>query len=441
VLKALQQHIHREGLCGPTDKILAAVSGGLDSMVMLHLLHAAGYQLAVAHVNFQLRGADSDQDEAFVQAQCHRLALPCFTTRVDTEEFVKKHKVSIQMAARTLRYQWFAEVAAANGFTRIATAHHADDQVETILMNLVHGQSLEGLTGIPVRNGDVIRPLLFATRTEIEQYAATHQIAWREDASNQTGHYLRNQLRLDVVPLLQKINPNLTATMQRAQGLAQAEWRFLNEALERWKATHVQEQGEEWKLLKADLNGPDAVAILFHLLRPRGFNLAQCEDLVQALEGQPGKRFLSENFQAVIDRDGVWVGPLPAANGAVEIARGTTEVTLGTRHLAFDWQPSAEIPVDVNRACLDLDQLAFPLVWRKWQPGDRFVPLGMLGEKKVSDYLVDAKVPALEKDRVTVLVSGNRVVWLVGHRIAHPARITPTTQKRVLIHFQQAAVK
>lgn len=410
-------------------------------MVMLHLLHAAGYQLAVAHVNFQLRGADSDQDEAFVQAQCHRLALPCFTTRVDTEEFAKKHKVSIQMAARTLRYQWFAEVAAANGFTRIATAHHADDQVETILMNLVHGQSLEGLTGIAVRNGDIIRPLLFATRTEIEQYAAAHQIAWREDASNQTGYYLRNQLRLDVVPLLRRINPNLTATLQRAQGLAQAEWHFLNEAVRQWKAAHVQEQGEEWKLLKADLNRPDTVAILFHLLRPKGFNLAQCEDLAQALEGQPGKRFVSENFQVVIDRDGVWVGPLPADNGAVEIARGTTKATLGTCHLAFDWQPSAEIPADANRACLDQDQLAFPLVWRKWQPGDRFVPLGMKGEKKVSDYLVDAKVPALEKDRVTVLVSGDRVVWLVGHRIAHPARITPTTQKRVLIHFQQAAGK
>jgi len=410
-------------------------------MVMLHLLHAAGYQLAVAHVNFQLRGADSDQDEAFVQAQCHRLALPCFTTRVDTEEFAKKYKVSIQMAARTLRYQWFAEVAAANGCTRIATAHHADDQVETILMNLVHGQSLEGLTGIPVRNGDIIRPLLFATRTEIEQYAAAHQIAWREDASNQTGYYLRNQLRLDVVPLLRRINPNLTATLQRAQGLAQAEWHFLNEAVRQWKAAHVQEQGEEWKLLKADLNRPDTVAILFHLLRPKGFNLAQCEDLAQALEGQPGKRFVSENFQVVIDRDGVWVGPLPADNGAVEIARGTTKATLGTCHLAFDWQPSAEIPADANRACLDQDQLAFPLVWRKWQPGDRFVPLGMKGEKKVSDYLVDAKVPALEKDRVTVLVSGDRVVWLVGHRIAHPARITPTTQKRVLIHFQQAAGK
>ncbi len=436
MLKALQNHILKEGLCGPHDQILLAVSGGIDSMVMLHLLHTAGLRVGVAHVNFQLRGAESDQDEAFVKDKCHLLSLPFFSTRVATDRFAQARKVSIQMAARTLRYQWFAEVAAENGYTRIATAHHADDQVETVLMNLLHGQSLEGLTGIPVRNENIIRPMLFATRSDIEQYAAAHQITWREDASNQTSLYLRNQIRHDVVPKLQAINPNLTATLQRTQILAKAEWSFLQETLESWKAANVREEGDTWKVRKDSLKGHSAVALLFHLLRPRGFHLAQCEDLLLALNGQPGKRILSENFQAVVDRDFVYIAPFSAANGAVEILWGTTEANLGAQRLVLDWRPAPAIPTEANSVCLDLDQLSFPLVWRHWQPGDRFMPLGMQGEKKISDYLVDAKVPLSEKDNVTVLVSGGKIVWLVGHRMAHPVRITEATQKRLLISWQ-----
>lgn len=375
--KQFSEFIERKGLLRKGQPVFAAVSGGIDSMVMLHLFSTAGFDVSAVHVNFGLRGEESDEDESFVKARCAQFNIPFLSKPVATKNYATEEGVSIQMAARELRYQWFHELDSV-----VATAHHLNDSAETMLMNLVRGTGTDGLAGIPVKNRNVIRPLLFATRDDINRYAAENGITWREDESNSDDQYKRNFIRHRVMPLLRQLNPNLEETLRR---------------------NAVRVAGD-----KSD----NKAGLLIKLIEPFGFNFSTAESV--------GKKFYSDTHQLVIDRDQLIISPLEEKAYSILI-----EVTSDK---SFTQDPSI--------AYLDLDKIKFPLILRTWREGDSFQPLGMSGTKKVSDFLIDEKISLYEKGKTMVLISDEKIVWILGRRIADPFKITEKTKQVLRISLK-----
>jgi tRNA(Ile)-lysidine synthase len=435
VLEQLLNHIRSHELFAPGDKILLAVSGGIDSMVMLHLLHHAGVTVGVAHCNFQLRGSESDEDENFVRRICQALDVPFYTTRFHTEVYSAEHKLSIQMAARELRYAWFNTILAQQHYTAIATAHHLNDSLETVLLNLIHGVGLDGLTGIAVKNGPVIRPLLFATRTQIEEYAHAYTIHWREDRSNKTDDYQRNFIRHQVVPRLQEINPSLEQTVQRGlQKLAgDAHLAALGQA--QWEQVYVTHRPEKTLIEKKGLQHHTPASVLWRFLKKMNFNLDICDDIVSVVHQQPGKKFFSSSHQLVVDREHIIITPLQEHWPDVTIRSFPAAYQLGIFSLAVTVSDDVAKSTDTQLASLDADTITWPLTWRVWKAGDTFQPLGMKGRKKISDFLIDNKIPVSDKQHVTVLACGDDIVWVAGHRIDDRYKITGNTKRIVCFHL------
>ncbi|MEQ1585795.1 MAG: tRNA lysidine(34) synthetase TilS [Cyclobacteriaceae bacterium] len=421
------KHLEGLGLQPAGDKLLLAVSGGLDSMVMLHLFQACGFSVGVAHVNFQLRGAESEGDEQFVDNWCAVHNIPFFVQRFQTNNYAMERKLSIQMAARELRYAWFDELLKKEGFRYVATAHHLNDSLETVLINLARGTGIEGMVGIPVKSGSRIRPLLFATKSEIENYAAEEGIAWREDSSNLTDDYQRNFIRHQIIPALKKVNPALDDTFKETVSKIRGELALLQHDLAEWKKEYWVQDGEIIRINKNGLSPEEGVARLWHSIKPLGFSYTHCEDILRALHGQSGKQFLTTTHKLVVDRDFLVITPGKDIPEDVVIEPKQERAVLGSYEMRIrtthDLNPSA----DPGIALLDADKLKFPLIWRKWKAGDYFFPFGMAHRKKISDFLVDSKISLGEKDSVTVLESGDEIVWIVGHRIDNRYKLTPET--------------
>ncbi len=430
------QHTKRLGLTLGDSKLLLAVSGGLDSMVLVHLFHNGGFNFAVAHVNFQLRGADSDGDEQFVKDWCHQYKIPFYSTRFETNNYATAHKVSIQMAARDLRYSWFEGILKTEGYQVVATAHHINDSLETVLINLARGCGLEGMAGIPLKSENRIRPLLFASRGEIENYAAQNGIAWREDSSNLTDDYQRNFIRHQVVPLLKKINPSMEETFRETTTKIQSELALLQNDMEEWKALHVSQQREIVRINKQGFVPETGASRLWHCIKTYGFSYSQCEHIMRGLLGQSGKQFMSTTHKLVIDRDFLVVTVENKVLNEVMILQNQESVMLGSREMRIIPEHVVEPSSNQNIALLDADKFTFPLIWRTWRAGDFFYPLGMSHRKKISDFLVDSKISRGEKDFVTVLESSGEIVWVVGHRIDNRFKLTPET-RNVLSFFIQ----
>jgi tRNA(Ile)-lysidine synthase len=432
VLEQFLNHIDRFKLCTPSDSILLAVSGGVDSMTMLYLFRAAGFNISVAHCNFQLRGKESDDDEAFVNEVCKNLGVSFFVQRFETESFAWEKGLSVQMAARDLRYAWFEELLKIHSFNWLATGHHFDDTMETVLLNLTKGSSIDGLGGIPVRNGNIIRPLLFATRAQVEKFARENGIAWREDQSNLTDDYQRNFIRHQIIPRLKELNPSLESTWQIGLEKIQGDLDLLHHAFDAWKNYHIVENADRTvihKLAFETISAP--AAVLWRYIKTYAFNFEQAREIIHALNGQPGKRFLSTTHTLVVDREAIIITPHPQDLNVVTIGQDHQEVNLGPwkLHLSND---HARTPGSGKMdAALDADELIFPLVWRKWKNGDSFHPLGMNHKKKISDFLVDNKLSLADKNAITVLESDGRIAYVVGWRIDDRFKITPRT-KRVL---------
>lgn len=430
----LSNHIALHGLFAPADRILLAVSGGMDSMVLLHLLHTSGYAVGVAHCNFQLRGGESDGDEALVHETCSAYGVPCYVKRFDTQSYASEQGLSIQMAARALRYDFFDLLREQHGYRWLATAHHANDSLETVLLNLVRGTGLDGLTGIPVRNGAIVRPLLFATRAAIAAYAQEHGIAWREDSSNSSDYYHRNLIRNQVLPLLRMINPNLDAGFpDSAERIAGAR-ALAAGALDDLRDRLFTFQSDRIHINRTQLvNQPWPAVILWELLKQKGFTYEQCKVICQ--EHQTGCRFYTSTHELVTDREIYVVLPrtkdIPVS---VHIDKETTTVRMPHVSLVLESLAVADFRLrrDAGIAQLDLDRLQFPLLWRVWQPGDSFIPLGMKHPKKISDFLIDLKMSLPDKEQVTVLVSGDEIVWVTGLRISDRFKVTADT-RRVLV--------
>ena len=435
LLEHFERYNARHALFSHDDKILLTVSGGVDSMVMLALFVEAGYNIGVAHCNFSLRGAESDEDEATVTAEAAKYGVPFYNKRFDTQAEMERTGESMEMAARRLRYEWFEQLCEEHGYTTIAIAQHIGDSIETFFINLLRGTGLRGLTGITRQRGNIVRPLLFAERKEILEYAVAHKIPYREDSSNRSTKYLRNKIRLGLLPMIREINPRFTSIMRgNLYRLSDAQ-RFIEAGIAKIKE-QVLESCNGIDRIHTSLIEPHFPQefVIYEILNSvYGFKGDVVDELYKALvSGSSGKRFYAREHMACIDRSDIVISAIAdddpcqtlVEREAIRSYCGNS--VLYYEHTDIDNVSDYNAPQEI--AYLDEQKLSYPLTLRRWQEGDSFIPFGMMGRKKVSDFLTDRKMSVVEKSRQFVLVSGEDIVWVVGCRIDDRYRVTNRTE-------------
>ena len=433
------QNIDAKKLIRAGQKILLAVSGGIDSMVLMHLFENSGSDYGVVHCNFQLRGEESDGDEKFVREQVQMHGIPSFFKTFDTTEYARLNGISIEMAARELRYNYFHKIRLKYDYDLIATAHHQDDLIETFFLNLSRKTGIKGLTGIKDKSGNLIRPLLFAGRQEIEAYAAKHYIEYREDSSNNEVVFQRNYLRHKILPLFSELNPafkkNLLASIDN---LRDAENVYIS-VLKKDKETVVVENDG---VIQIDIEKLRTTQfpqlLLLEVLSPLNFNSSVVDEVFHSLEAESGKQFFSKTHRLVKDRDQFFISELKESEEKIYyIEEDDVELFEPFDILV---QKADSVNFDIikrsNVACIDYDIIQFPLLIRKWKQGDYFQPLGMTGIKKVSDFLIDRKVPLHEKENVWLLCSGKKIVWIMGLRLDERFKVTSDTKKVLVLKIE-----
>lgn len=405
-------------------------------MVLMSLCVNSGYTVGVAHCNFCLRGRESDEDEILVQEHARKYGIECHNRRFDTVGEMERTGESMEMAARRLRYTWFAELCEEHGYTVIAVAHHIDDSIETFFINLMRGTGLRGLTGIHQQVGRVVRPLMFASRKEILDYALHKHIPYREDSSNKTTKYLRNKIRLGLTPRIREINPRFPFIMSRNIERLMAAQRFIDGAIDHIYAEAVSDEDGIYTIHMENISNADSREfVIYEILSSRfGFKGDVVDGLCRALQSDTtGRRFYSRSHVAYVDRGNIVVTRISDEdNCQVSVQQGQQRAYCGNSVLYFEIVDVDSLPsynVADNVALLDADKVTFPLTLRRWSEGDTFIPFGMTGRKKVSDFLIDGKVSMAEKNRQFVLISGTEIAWLVGRRIADPFRITDSTER------------
>lgn len=397
------------------QKLLLAISGGIDSMVLLRLFHELNFNISVAHCNFMLREEESNKDEDFVRTTCESLNIPAYIQRFDTNQLALDYKLSIQLAARKIRYEWFSELLKTENLDSVLTAHHLDDEIETFLINLTRGTGLEGLTGIPEVNGTIIRPLLPFTREEIENYAKENEIKWREDASNASNKYLRNKLRHDIVPILKELNLSFMQSFQNTLNHLKQAQNLVDDASRIVYKKVVQEENHQKKINISELiQLENYKSYLFQWLKPLGFSA--WEDIYALVNAQSGKHVFSDNFMLLKDRHFLIVSEKSQFNSQTTftIKKDVKEVKYPLK-LAIN---KVEKTSDPSNTAIFVDEkkLIYPLILRKWQEGDVFYPSGMNGKKKLSKYFKDEKYSLIDKENQWLLCSENQIVWVIGKR-------------------------
>jgi tRNA(Ile)-lysidine synthase len=436
MLYEFQNHLSKKFSFLNEKKLLLAISGGLDSMVLLHLFQQLKYKIAFAHCNFQLRGLESFEDQKFVQEYAETHKIEAFITQFDTKNFASDYKLSTQVAARELRYNWFYELLETKNFDYILTAHHADDNLETFIINLSRGTGIDGLVGIPIQNDKIIRPLLIFSRNEIEIYAKENDIVWREDSSNASDTYLRNKIRHHLVPVLKELNTNFVDAFQKTQQYLQESQTMVEDA-----AIMVYQQVA--KTVNEDIHFdiiklktlPNYKSYLHHWLREFGFTAWY--DIYNLVDSQTGKIIYSNDYQLLKNRNQLIVSPKDKLEKQEYfIDKNTNEVKIPLKlaicHVT-DISQSNE-----NSIFVDENKLKFPLTIRKWCEGDIFLPFGMNGKsKKVSKFFKDEKFSLLEKQNTWLLCSENQIVWVIGKRQDERFKIEKTTQKIIQITLFQ----
>ena len=416
----IQKYIEEKQLFTLHDKVLVALSGGADSVALLRVLLVLGYHCEAAHCNFHLRGEESDRDERFVNELCKGLGVTLHVTHFDTVAYASRHHVSIEMAAREMRYDWFEQLRKERGIAVIAVAHHRDDSVETFLLNLIRGAGINGLKGISPHNGCIVRPLLEVSRQDILDYLRCLRQGYVTDSTNLQDEYTRNKIRLNLLPMMQEINPSVKESIfNTAEHLSEVSIIYkksIEEATKRVQTT-------EGICIDALMQETAPETLLFEILYPLGFNAAQIRDIYRALEGQPGKTFSSEHWRVVKDRKYL----------LIEAYQQVEQPLLAMEK--YSLTPDFIIPRDKEVACFDADKLLHPLSLRLWQQGDVFTPFGMKGRKKVSDYMTDRKFSLLRKEQQWVLCCGKDIIWLVGERTDNRFRVDSSTQRVLIIHI------
>ncbi|MGY5850594.1 tRNA lysidine(34) synthetase TilS [Salegentibacter sp. F14] len=417
------------------SRLLLAVSGGLDSAVLLHLCKEAKLDFAVAHCNFNLRGKESDADERFVKELAQKMGVEVYLQKFDTAEYAADKKLSIQMAARDLRYHWFEEIRVTKKLDYILTAHHANDDLETFLINLVRGTGLEGLSGIRPENNRVIRPLLQFSRKEIEAYAKDHGVVWREDSSNASTKYLRNKIRHEMVPLFEALNPEFLNSFLQTQ----AHLKESQELVEDYISLIYPEVVEKGKLgYELDIaflrKIPNTKSVLYQMLKTFGFT--QWNDVYNLLDAQPGKMVFSPTHRLIKDREKLILTELPSENLEREFQIEEDEEVVMLPMGTFTFSQVRKIEEKTTYSIyVNPELLEYPLVVRKWRKGDYFYPFGMKGKKKLSDFFKDKKLSIPEKENSWLLCSGEKIVWVINKRADNRFAITSPDQKILKITY------
>ena len=426
-----QKYITVHNLCLKNDKLLLGISGGIDSIVMMHLFRMSGYKMALAHCNFQLRGEESDNDEAFVQALAENYQLPIHTTRFNTQEIASKEGISIQMAARDLRYEWFDELRQKHSYDYIAIAHNKNDLIETFLINLARGTGIKGLTGIKEKSGTIIRPLLFASRKMIDGFCHENNFEYREDSSNKTTKYSRNLIRHEIIPTFETINPSFIDTMTENINKLKNTEKIYFQTIQKTQDEITDEQDKKIYFSIEKIKKLEPVeTYLFEFLAPYGFSNTQINDIITSFDGISGKQFFSPTHRLIKDRSNLILEEISLAQHKPFFIDESTKQTAYPIQLNLEKIEKTEdfqINTQKNIAQLDYHKLEFPLTIRKWNKGDYFMPLGMQNLKKLSDFFIDQKIPIPEKEKVWIIESGNKIAWIVGLRIDERFKITENT--------------
>ena len=440
MLKDFLTYIKENQLVKEDDRVLMALSGGIDSMVMADLFLKAGLETGVAHCNFSLRGKEADKDEMLVRKFAEDNNIVFYSKRFFTKEYAAKKGISIQMAARELRYTWFEDLLNEKGFNVTALAHNLNDNIETMLINLTRGTGIAGLTGMKPSTDRMIRPILFATRNEIETYCNTNKIKYREDKSNAETKYTRNKIRHKVIPVLKDINPSVETTLNetalRLSGINDIVSLFINEI--RQKVTREKDNVIilNIKLLRPYLNNR---TLIYELIRPFGITDTTLNDLFNIIDGETGSRIYTISHMILKNRDELIISRLKDKQNEYYEIKNIAELRKVPFVLSAVFAGISDIdpiPDDQETACLDSSKLSFPLIIRKWQPGDYFYPLGMRQKKKLSDYFIDCKYSIIDKEKIFIMETSGKIVWIIGDRIDDRFRITKSTKKALVIEVQ-----
>lgn len=432
LVSKFRQYISSNNLFQSKDHLLLAVSGGVDSVVLCELCFQSGFSFSIAHCNFKLRGTESDADEAFVKALAGKYGVPFFVQQFDTEIHASENKISIQVAARELRYNWFSQLInqSTDQPTYLLTAHHADDNIETILMNFFKGSGINGLKGILPRHKNIIRPLLFATKEELHAFAKENKLTWREDSSNSSDKYTRNYFRNELIPGIEKIFPQVKENLLNNANRFREINSIYQTAIEKIKSKLMVRQGNEFHIPVLKLQKTAAMpSVLYEILKEFGFTAHQNTEVMRLLNSGSGKYVKSTTHTILRNRKWLILSPLSAEEAGHFVIEEKDEVIqfpAGELRIA---QKPGKSPVhkDTMIAQLDRSGITFPLLLRKWKTGDYFYPLGMQKKKKISRFLIDQKLSLLQKQHIWVVESNKKIIWVVGYRIDDRFKIHDST--------------
>ncbi len=437
-----------EEQCGASkqNKFLLAVSGGLDSVVLTQLFFQCQYTFAIAHCNFNLRGEESNADEKFVNELANKYDVKVFSQHFDTLKVAEQENISIQMAARNLRYKWFEKLRTENNFDFIATAHHQEDSTETVLLNIIRGKGLEGLKGIPVKNNFVIRPVLFATRKEILEYASENNLKWREDSSNATTDYHRNFIRHKIIPLLKEINPSVHDAIKNISQFTSESLLLLEETIKRYSDEIILHSGDDVIIDAEKINNhPAKKTLIYYLLKDFNFNSSQIDSLCSEKPDNSGIVFYSVSHRLIVNRKQFIITSPPFINDdpTYLINKNDHKIYFNDTILEINLTDDFNLSdCSKTNAVIDASKIKFPLVLRRWQKGDYFYPLGMEHRKKLSDYFTDEKFSLADKERTWLIVnpapSGDEIVWVVNHRLDNRYRVTDETKKVIQLQIKKS---
>ena len=435
MLQQLAEHIDTHFSFLKEKKLLIAISGGVDSVVLTHLLHQLNFTISLAHCNFQLRDEESNLDELSVKELAKNLNIPFFSVLFETSKYAEEHKLSTQIAARNLRYNWFDELIKENNFDYILTGHHADDNLETFIINLTRGTGLDGLTGIPAVNGKIVRPLLIFSREQIETYATDNNIQWREDASNSEIKYIRNKIRHQIVPILKELNPSLLKTHHKTTTFLKQSQQIVTDRMEEVSAKILSKKGDLLKVNILELvKLSDPKPYLYQLLKE--YKFTEWNDVYNLIYAQSGKKVITNSYTLLKDRDFLLLLPTnkedTPENERVIIYNDKKRITKPI-HLLFENVFENTI-ININCIFVDKNLLNYPLVIRKRKAGDYFYPTGMLGKKKVSKYFKDEKLSLFDKNNTWLLCSkDDEIIWIIGKR--QDKRFLPSNKTTQLLRI------